>query len=68
VRVQTLPDGETELASVVLTGHTGFVTSFAIGPQDRWLATTSQDGTVRFWDLQARDYSESARTLVGHDG
>ncbi|MGW7307477.1 NB-ARC domain-containing protein [Streptomyces sp. NPDC054835] len=33
-----------------LTGHTGTVLDTAIAPDGTWLATTSEDGTVRIWD------------------
>lgn len=40
-----------EAAPVVLTGHHDTVTSVAIGPDDGRLASVSDDGTLRVWDV-----------------
>ena len=37
-----------------LTGHTGFVTSMAVTPHGRTLATGSYDGTAIAWDVTDR--------------
>lgn len=34
-------------------GHTGVITSTAVSPNGKLMATSSTDGTVRFWDLNA---------------
>ena len=34
-------------------GHTGVITSTAVSPNGKLLATSSTDGTVRFWELNA---------------
>ncbi|MFD4994684.1 WD40 repeat domain-containing protein, partial [Streptomyces buecherae] len=45
-------------------GHTGLVESVAISPDGTWLATTSDDGTARIWDLAGN----CTATLTGHSG
>ncbi|MCX4826181.1 NB-ARC domain-containing protein [Streptomyces sp. NBC_01142] len=45
-----LPDGPSPALQRTLTGHAGSVNSVAIAPDGTWLATASDDGTVRIWD------------------
>jgi WD40 repeat protein len=35
---------------VVIDAHAGSVNDLAFGPEDKWLATVGNDGTVRFWN------------------
>lgn len=44
-----LPDEPAGALRRVLAGHTSAVTAVAIAPDGTWLATASQDGTVRIW-------------------
>ncbi|MGW0771796.1 NB-ARC domain-containing protein [Streptomyces sp. NPDC002676] len=44
-----LADAPSPALQRILTGHTGWVESVAIGPDGTWLATAS-DGEVRIWD------------------
>ena len=43
------------------------VNALAISPDGRWLATGSDDTTVRLWDLKADNPGQTARVLKGHD-
>ena len=45
------------------TGHTSWVTAVAIAPDGTWLATASDDGTVRIWDAAT---GQQRATLTGH--
>jgi WD40 repeat protein len=47
VRVGRLTGGEPHL----LFGHTGPVTSVAVSPDGRWIASGSDDGTIRRWPM-----------------
>jgi WD40 repeat protein/DNA-directed RNA polymerase subunit RPC12/RpoP len=46
-----------------LTGHTDWVTSVAVSPDGKWVASGSHDQTVKVWDLET---GECRATLKGH--
>ena len=48
-----------------LTGHEGPVNSLAISHDGTWVASASNDGTVKIWDLKT---GECQATLTGHTG
>jgi WD40 repeat protein len=58
-----LPDSPTSALRRTLTGHTRGVAAVAVAPDSTWLATGSQDTTVRIWDVAT--WQERA-TLTGH--
>jgi WD40 repeat protein len=60
-----LPDLPDAALRRVLTSHTGDVTAVAVSPDGSWLASGSQDDTVRIWDVatgQLRTTLKSRRT------
>ncbi|MFL6263862.1 MAG: TIR domain-containing protein [Thermoanaerobaculia bacterium] len=46
-----------------LAGHTHWVTSVAVSPDGKWVASGSRDNTVRIWDLEI---GECRAILQGH--
>ena len=60
-----LPDLPDPALQRALTGHTGPVSAVAIAPDGTWLATGSDDGTVRIWDPAT---GQQRATLTGHTG
>ncbi|HEY4490691.1 MAG TPA: WD40 repeat domain-containing protein, partial [Acidobacteriota bacterium] len=49
---------------VLQTGHAGPIRAVAISPDSRWLASGSQDSTIKIWDLANGNL---LRTLYGHN-
>lgn len=47
-----------------LMGHTGWVTSVAVNPDNRWVVSGSRDRTVKIWDLEK---GTCGMTLKGHN-
>ena len=50
-----------------LQGHTDVVWAVAFSPDGRWLASGSDDGTVRIWDVGS-DTPEANSVLLPHRG
>lgn len=46
-----------------MKGHKSPITSMAFHPQFTQLATSSQDGTIKIWEIETGDFE---RTLKGH--
>jgi WD40 repeat protein len=57
------PDLPSPALRATITGHTGRVRAVGVAPGGSWLATASEDGTVRIWDAAT---GEHRATLVGH--
>ena len=49
----------------VLSGHSGSIEDVAISPDNRYLATVSQDQTARIWDLST---GKTIHVFSGHSG
>ncbi|CDK28669.1 unnamed protein product [Kuraishia capsulata CBS 1993] len=47
----------------VIAGHTGWVRSVTVEPENDWFATGSSDGTIKIWDLAS---GKLRLTLTGH--
>src|SRR2546430_13026350 len=54
-----------ETAPRLLEGHTGHVWSVAFSPNGSLLASSSNDKTVRLWNVRT---GQTITTLEGHDG
>ncbi|MDX2000568.1 MAG: TIR domain-containing protein [Thermoanaerobaculia bacterium] len=48
-----------------LSGHKAWVTSVAVSPDGKWMASGSDDNTVKIWSLET---GQCRATLVGHTG
>lgn len=55
-----------DVDAIELRGHAGPITTIAISPDGRWLATGSNDRTARVWDLQADHPQRTAVALNVH--
>jgi WD40 repeat protein len=56
------------LRRVHLKGHEAGIFALGFSPDDRWLATGSDDETARLWDLSAQPLGSGSTILVGHKG
>ncbi|KAG0270777.1 hypothetical protein BGZ95_001541 [Linnemannia exigua] len=54
----------TKESGPVLLGHTETVLGIAFSPHDQWIASSSQDNTVRLWDVST---GALLSTLNGHE-
>ncbi len=60
-----LLDTETGQTLQEFAGHAAPLSMAAFSPDDRWLASTYDDGTIRLWDVQI---GELLLTWLGHPG
>src|SRR5262249_14028517 len=58
-------DAQTGQETLVLKGHSAYVTGLAYSPDGKRLATTADDKTVKLWNAQTGD---ELLTLEGHGG
>jgi WD40 repeat protein len=61
IHVGTLSSEETHL----LAGHQGRVTGIAVSPDERWIASTGEDGSIRLWPMP--DLSRPPLHSLPHD-
>jgi WD40 repeat protein/serine/threonine protein kinase len=60
-------DARAHGVSVVLRGHTAAINQVAFSRDGKWLASASDDHTIRVWDLSAEDGGpRAARLFPGH--
>ncbi len=52
----------------LLAGHTDAITTAAFSPDSRWLATGSEDNTVRLWEVTAQNPAAHSIVLSDHTG
>lgn len=53
---------------LALLGHGAPTRAAALSLDHRWLATGSDNGTIKLWHLDATDPTGSSTSLTGHDG
>lgn len=66
--VVEIRDTHDDTRVTILRGHSGTVTSLAVSPGGEWMATGSEDGTARLWNVAASARSDPAggQDLGGH--
>ena len=57
------PETPGNQGKLTLTGHTSYVLALAVAPDGSWLASASDDATVRIWDPRT---GQTRHTLTGH--
>jgi eukaryotic-like serine/threonine-protein kinase len=58
-------DPETGRTETILEGHEGEVVALAFSPNGKRLASSGEDGTIRFWDTETWS---SRKVIQGHEG
>ena len=67
VRLWDLSTTDPSQSMVLLRGHTGDITTARFTPDNRWLITSSNDGTIRLWPLEIKHLFERAAYVAGRN-
>ena len=65
---QTLRNVLSPIDGIRLQGHTNEITSMAVSPDSRWLASGDTAGHVLLWDLSDPSHSVASATFDAHQG
>ena len=64
--IPVYPQKKVDLPELILqTGHGQSVQAITFGPDGKWIATGSYDGTIKVWDVEE---GRELRALIGHTG
>jgi WD40 repeat protein len=63
---QTLRDALSNTGGKLLQGHTRGVIVLTVSPNNRWLVSASDDGTVHLWNIESKDFAQSP-IILKHD-
>ena len=63
---QSIRDALSQISGIPLVGYSNFINTLAFSPDGNWLATGSEDTTVRLWDI--RTPSAQPIVLKGFNG
>ena len=61
-------DGDPTNDPLRLRGHKGRITDLAFSVDDAFAISSSRDGTIRMWPMQAEDIEDETMVLRGHAG
>lgn len=67
-KIEITPLGNQNIPYITLSGHEKQIYTLDFSADSRWLATGSDDFTVRLWDLTKEDLETSPFVLSAHEG